>query len=98
MTSKLYRRIFLLSLLLPVISLLNYWGSVSLPNGPLTYILSFLVILPNFTGLLIVNSLIPIAIENPADPFHIIAGITVNWVVFAGTITLIWILASLRRK
>jgi hypothetical protein len=98
MTSKLYRRIFLLTLLLPILSLLAYWGAESLPNGPIPYILSFLAILPNMTGLLIVNSIFPVSVENPADLFHMVSGIMVNWIVFAGTITLIWILASLRRK
>ena len=95
---KTSRRIFLLTLLLPIISLLAYWGAVSLPTGPIPYCLSFLVILPKFTGLLLVNSFFPISVSNPADPFHMITGIIVNWVILAASLTLIWFLSSLRRK
>jgi hypothetical protein len=56
------------------------------------------VILPNFTRLLLVNSFFPISVSNPADPFHMITGIIVNWVILAAALTLIWAFSSLSRK
>jgi hypothetical protein len=95
---KRYPFILLLTLILPAFSLLAYWGAESLPNGPIPFILSFLVILPNFAGLLIINTLFPASVSNPADPFHMIAGIIVNWVILTGTLTLIRAIAHMKRK
>jgi hypothetical protein len=95
---KTFRRIFLLTLLLPIASLLAYWGAKTLPTGPIPYLLSFLFILPNFTGLLLVNSFFPISVSNPTDPFHMITGIMVNWALIVLILALIWFLSSLRRK
>jgi len=95
---KTFRRIFLLTLLLPIGSLLAYWGAKTLPTGPFPYLLSFLVIIPNFTGLLLVNSFFPISVSNPTDPFHMITGIMVNWTLIVLILVLIWFLSSSRRK
>jgi hypothetical protein len=95
---KLYRRILLLTLLLPIASLLGYWAAETLPNGPIPFVLSFLAIVPNFTGLLLVNAFFPPCVANPADSFHMIAGIIVNWIIIAATLTLIWAATSLKRK
>lgn len=98
MKTKIFHRILLLTLLLPAISLSAYWGAACFPNGPIPYALSFLVILPNFTGLLLVNTFFPPSISNPADDFHMISGIILNWVILALAFTLIWALALLKRK
>lgn len=93
-----YPRIFLITLLLPCISILAYLGAKILPSGPIPYILSFLVILPNLTGLLLVNTFFPVSVSNPTDPFHMISGIMVNWLILAATLTLIRAIVSLRGK
>lgn len=95
---KNYRRLFLLSLLLPTVSLLAYCGAESLPSSPITYCLSFLAILPNFTGLLLVNRFFQPLISNPADAFHMLSGIALNWVILALALTIIWALTLLKRK
>ncbi len=92
------RRILLLTLLLPITSLLAYWGGETLPTGPIPYILGFLVILPNFIGLQLVYAFFPPCMANPADAFHMIAGIILNWLVLTAILTIIWTVVSMRQK